>query len=353
MFVDARLIGGRTHINTSTKNSREIIEFLACKGIPSYRKRLPIYKYRFRYGVILGILIFVFLITYLSSFLWAIDVTGNSRLTEQEIKTILRDCGVYEGVKLKDINNDLVRIKAMSRSKDIAWISVNVRGIRAEVVVAESQRAPEKEEEAQCANIVAGYDGLITGIVIERGTQMVKVGETVKKGDLLVSGIIEERDGDVTFVNASAKVYAQTERAITVEQPYKIEKVTQTDGKLQRFSLECFGKKINFSFKYGLSKEKCDIISKRGSIYIFRDFRLPVSYTAEYQSSRVVGTVSLTREQAIAAAQTEAYRLLFSQANAELVSRRFSYNFDEDKLTAYLYAVCEENIAKNLPFTAE
>ena len=353
IYVRTNIKNEKTYIFTSAENAADISAYLSGRGISSYRKRRHIYNYRKRCGVLVGGVLFVCLIAFLSSILWSVDVTGNSRLTEHDVKALLRECGVCEGVRLKDIDNDLVRIKMMSLSKDIAWVSVNVKGIRAEVVLAEAERPPRKNEEALYSNIVASYDGLITGMVIERGQQMVKVGETVKKGDLLVSGIIEERDGDISLVNASARVYALTERTVTVEQPYQTENITQIDGKMQRISLECFGKSIKFSLKYGLSGEECDIISKRGSIYIFGRFRLPFTYTAEYETLRLVDTVSLTREEAIVRAESEAYKLLFSQADAELVSRRFTYGFAEDRLTASLYAVCEENIAKSLPFTAE
>ncbi len=352
-FVHTELSGERTIIYVSTEFEEELRSFLENRGIKCKRKRTTVFGYRKRIGLLVGSVVFILLISYFSSILWSLDVTGNFRLTEYDVKELLRECGVYEGVKVKDINNDLVRIKMMSMSKDIAWISVNVKGMRAEVIVSESSRVPEKEPSPQYSHIVASYDGIITGIVIERGQQMVRVGEAVKKGDLLVSGIIEERDGDIALVNASAKVYAQTEKEIVAEQAYVLENISLSEGKIERISLETFGKSINFSLKYGLGAEECDIIRKRGSVYIFGGFRLPFNYIAEYGTEKHVSSVSLTRDDARRAAESEAYRILFSQSDAELISKRFSYDYGADKLTVRLHAVCEENIAQSLPFTAE
>ncbi len=352
-FVHTETIGERTVIYVSTEFEEELRAFLESRGIECKRKRKAVFGYRKRWGVLAGAMLFVILISYFSSILWALDISGNSRLTEQDVRELLRECGVYEGVKLKDINNDLLRIKMMVLSKDIAWISVNIKGMRAEVVVAESERVPQKEEVTEYSHIVASYDGIITGIVIERGQQMVRVGESVKKGDLLVSGIIEERDGDITLVNASARVYAQTEKEIVAEQPYMYDNISLSEGKIERISLETFGKSINFSLKYGLSGEECDIIRKRGSVYIFGSFRLPINYIAEYGTEKQVSSVSLTRDEARRAAESEAFAILHSQSDAELISKRFSYDYGTDKLTVRLYAVCEENIALRFPFTAE
>ena len=61
----------------------------------------------------------------------------------------------------------------------------------------------------------------------------------------------------------------------------------------------------------------------------------------------------LTREDARRLAEEEAFGLLFSESDSELVSKRFICNYDDDSLTLTLFAVCEENIARSLPFTAE
>ncbi|MBQ5649408.1 MAG: sporulation protein YqfD [Clostridia bacterium] len=352
-FVHAEREGDNTVILVSTELEAELRRYLASNGVCSIRKRSWIYKYRKRIGLLIGGLLAFVLINYFSSLLWVIDVTGNSRLTDEEIKDILSVCGVYEGIRIRDIDNDATRIKAMSISKEIAWMSVNVHGMRAEVIVSEAERVPEKDAKNEYSHIVAAYDGIITGIVVERGQPMVKVGETVKKGDMLVSGIIEERDGDIRLTDASARVYAQTERVITVNAPYASENVTVKRGKMQSFSLGMLGKSIKFSIKYGLEQQECDIINKRGSICIFGGFRLPVYYTAKYSTEKSIETVLLTREDARRLAEEEAFGLLFSESDSELVSKRFICNYDDDSLTLTLFAVCEENIARSLPFTAE
>lgn len=352
-FVHADLVGENTFIHISTEFEEELSKFLASKGIICKRKRSVLFGYRNRLGILFGALVFVLLILNFSSILWKMDFSGNERLTDQDMIALLRECGVYEGMRIKDINNDLVRIKMMAMSKDIAWISVNVKGMRAQVIVSEAEMRPVKDVDAKYSHIVAAFDGIITGIVVERGQQMVRVGEAVKKGDLLVSGIIEERDGDINLVNASARVYAQTERVISVARPLVSEKVAIRQGSLQGILFEIFGKSINFSLNYGLGAQECDIIRKRGSIYIFGSFQLPVSYVALYGTEKLVSSVELNSAEARLAAEAEAYRILFSQADAELVSKRFAYESSEDMLKVTLYAVCEENISATSPFTAE
>jgi similar to stage IV sporulation protein len=60
-------------------------------------------------------------------------------------------------------------------------------------------------------NIVASRDGIIQEMVVLEGQAVVKVGDTVKKGQLLVSGLFEDSDTLTSrFVHAMAQVKART-----------------------------------------------------------------------------------------------------------------------------------------------
>lgn len=322
-------------------------------GIGCKRKKGAFYGYKRRYGILCGIIIFLVILALFSSILWSIEVEGNVNMTDEEVKAVLKECGVHEGMRLKSLDNDKVRIEAMSISKDIAWISVNLIGMRAKVVIAEAARTPHKDESYGYSHIIAANDGIITEMTVERGQPMVKVGETVRKGELLVSGIIEERDGDVSYVKASARVLARTEHEVEVYQPLKAEKITVKQGKMSKLTIGLYGKSIIFSLRYGLDGQDCDIIHKRGSVSLFKGFSLPVLYDAEYISESSVSSVSLSEGDALRAAEKEAYKRLFSIGELQLISKRISAVSDASGVTVKLYAVCEENVSDEMPFTAE
>jgi len=344
---------GNTVIEISEREECEICKLLSAMGYEYEKKQSSLHGYKRRLGLYIGAFIFVLITWYFSNILWSVDVVGNKEISAVEIKEILSECGVREGMFIKNIDNDKVRVSVLERSKDIAWISVNVKGMRAEVVVAEAARAPEKEDSNGYAHIVASCDGMITGIVVERGKPMVAIGDTVKKGEMLVSGIIEERDGDISLVKAKARVYAQTERVIEVFQPYEAVNKSLKGEKLCEIYFNLFGKSLKFSGIYGLDASECDIIGKRGSVSLFRGFDLPVSYHARYALVTEDSSVSLSDIDARKLAEDEAYRKLFSEADAEIVSKRLVFESSDDGVKLTLFAVCEENISNELPFMAE
>ena len=70
---------------------------------------------------------------------------------------------------------------------------------------------------------MATADGIIKKMDIVSGNSVVKVGQAVKKGDLLVSGIIETVDG-TRFVKSKGTVLATSEKEITLRENFKQKK---------------------------------------------------------------------------------------------------------------------------------
>ena len=72
-----------------------------------------------------------------SLFIWRIDVTGNETLTTGQILRCLDECGVRPGTYWPALSNDLVRNDMVLRLPELRWLTVNVHGSRAEVIVRE------------------------------------------------------------------------------------------------------------------------------------------------------------------------------------------------------------------------
>lgn len=75
-------------------------------------------------------------------------------------------------------------------------MSINIKGVRAEVVVRESPKKPKIEDLTIPADVVAERDGVILEIGAKRGKKMVKNGDAVLKGEVLISGLVTHKSGD-------------------------------------------------------------------------------------------------------------------------------------------------------------
>lgn len=90
----------------------------------------------------------------------------------------------------------------------IAWAGVEIRGVKLTVSIEDSISVPKLIQSNQPYNIVAERDGLIVKMEVYAGNALVKEGDTVRKGQLLVSGKIENQRPDLGGDFGSKEVHA-------------------------------------------------------------------------------------------------------------------------------------------------
>jgi len=143
---------------------------------------------RRRRGLILGLIVFCCLLYFLSSFIWNISITGNEAVSKNEILRSLEKFGVVKGILKRQL--DLARLEKdlLLDIEELSWVGARVRGVYLEIQVVERHREPEDLQDA--FDLVAAKDGLVVDILVLAGEAAVKPGETVQKGQLLISGTI-------------------------------------------------------------------------------------------------------------------------------------------------------------------
>ena len=157
---------------------------------------------------------------------------------------------------------------------DISWIGLDIIGTNLKVSISESDLPPEIENPDEICNIIADRDGEISQIVVQSGTAKVKVGDKVKKGDLLVEGIIEGKYTGQRQVPSKAEIFAKVcyekEEICSLLQ----EKEIKTGKKEKKIEIKFNNFKINFHKR--LSKfKKYDTIVEKKKINFFKDYYLP------------------------------------------------------------------------------
>ena len=70
-------------------------------------------------------------------------MTGNETLTTGQILRCLDECGVRPGTYWPALSNDLVRNDMILCLPELRWLTVNVHGSRAEVIVREKDPLPD------------------------------------------------------------------------------------------------------------------------------------------------------------------------------------------------------------------
>lgn len=111
--------------------------------------------------------------------------------------------------------------RTLMELEELSFLSVNLRGIRAEVVVRESDPAPEVEPTGVASDLIAEKSGVILDLHALAGQPLVGEGDTVEAGDVLVSGTVTiTREDDPSQVISSYPVLAKGSVWAEVEEQF-------------------------------------------------------------------------------------------------------------------------------------
>lgn len=181
------------------------IKITSKKGFSFYRRENEKRKV-LAYGLVLS-LIFMSL---MNLFVWCIDAESSQSISKYTIIDAAEKQGLTFGSFVPTFDEgEAGRNIVNSFGGKIIWAATNIKGSKARLEIRENtaDSVGEKAEEAPC-NIIADFDGVIVSADVYSGTSSVSRGSTVKKGDLLVSGISENSDGSVNLHCADGKLTA-------------------------------------------------------------------------------------------------------------------------------------------------
>lgn len=300
-----------------------------------------------RYMIAVGFALCVTVLALSSLFIWKIDVTGNDTMSDAEVLRALSDCGVEYGAFWPTISSDAVRSELMLKLDNIAWLSVNVHNSSAEIVIHERIEKPEIVNEAEPCDITASKTGIITKMSVLEGNALASVGDTVVKGDTLVSGIMDSETADPRPVHAMAVIEARTWYELNARTPLYEAYKCDSCGTDRDFHL-VFGKNIiKFGSDSRNDSQSCDKINKLRYASLGSAFVLPVGiitertkvYETEQRQIDVTGATERLKD-------TLLDELKRQINGGSIVNTEFSISDDGDLLTVTLRAECVENIAK-------
>lgn len=177
-------------------------------------------KYIRRFGIYAGILFCIIASVFLSNIVLEIRVVGaNSEAVESSVKEILAQEGIKPGGYIPDINFLYAQTRLFEVSPDVAWASIGHSGSVVTVNISMPTNKVESKEGRIPCNIVASHDGRIVSADVLVGEFTSLIGSGVKKGDILVSGIVENKNGNAYYRHSIAKIIAEYEETVTFDQP--------------------------------------------------------------------------------------------------------------------------------------
>ena len=302
-------------------------------------------KYRGRYGLAVGFLAFILILRLLSSVIWNININGNKTVSDKTILAQLNDIGIFEGVFASSIDAENARQQLLISCPELSWCAINIDGCIANVDVKETA---EKKLEAKTdypANIIAKRGGTIMSIRAYYGAPSVSIGEAVAKGDILVSGTMENKYGGIMYCEARAEVIAQTVHKLSVTVPFNQQRKVDIAKPQTRKILTLFGAQIPLFFG---KVDEPYTVKRTHTVPEINGKRLPFAMdTATFIRQKIENyTIDSAKAKIIAKAQMENKSkkelgsILKKQLN-EIITK------NNDGITLTAEFLCEENIAES------
>ncbi len=246
-------------------------------GLPFF-----LFKNRKRKVFVLGIISALILVYIMSLHIWQISFDGNYSYTEDELMTFLETKGISNGIKKKKCDTAEIEKALRNRYNDIKWTSIEIVGTRMIVHIKENFNEIKQEDNSQYYSIVADKDAQIISIVTGKGTPLVKAGDVVKTGDVLIGGYYDIKSDydellETRMVAADGTVLAKTVYSISENIDRNYEKKVYTGENSKKYILRVFDKELKID---GLFDEydNCDEVTYSKQLVIGENFYLPVYY---------------------------------------------------------------------------
>lgn len=300
-----------------------------CKVHPIVVKRygLPFLldQMKRRASLCLGIIICFALVVFLSTRIWGISVEGQSYHTEESVLEYLDSIDVYGGMAGNTLECSRLEEQIRQKYNDVGWCSVEKKGSKIFIRVKEVLLV-SKEKKKKKGHLVAEEAGEVVSIVTRNGTAKVKAKDKVKKGKILISGVVNIYGDNQELVEKDF-VHAEGSVVLSVTEHYqdslakRYEKAVYTGRERSVHELQVGDSKF---FYYNPLKnletfEKYDIIREGGNLCPFLSLRFPVSHSVKTFREIVYQNAVYSEKEA-----------------KEILEKRFLYYLQQKKEAGYV-----------------
>ena len=347
--IGVRLKRGRAFLSLGDLKKIENSPFFPSVKLSSVRGAFPwLLSLRNRYFTAFALFLAVLFNLILSGTVLDVRISGNDGVPDYKIREELNRFGLYTGSRFSSLDTEQIELKLIECGIGIAWVNINRRGNVAYVEVVEEKGIGENISSVLSpSNIVASCDAVIAEITVKAGKAHVKVGDVVKKGDILISGVIENDTG-TSLLHAEGTVLGTVVGDIATSVP-KSEEVKSTVGfETSELRLNILNFSANIFKNYRNSDSECDIIIDNEYLCLLNGVRLPIGYTRVLSPRVSVSEVTYTESEIILLAYKRHNTALSALlSSGEVLKISTNGDFDGEKYTVsssvtYITSIGEE-----------
>ena len=316
-------------------------------GMPYFFQR-----YRRRKLFFFGFLLCLFIVYGLSLFVWDIQVMGAHQYSKEEMVDYIQQHYLAFGTLKANVDCAKMEEELREHYDQIAWISCELKGTQLRIQVKESLKQNEDVESQVPCDIIARKSGVITDMITRNGTPLVKEGDQVKKGDVLISGTIHIYDDTNTLLesellSAQGDIMAKTTYAYEDSFAMNYYEKKYTGEEKTFYSIELFGTPYTPYVPKDQYQSK-DQFEEPIQIQIGHTYSLPISFIRHTRKEFQPVRKSYTKQQAGEHAKERLQKFLeqLSEKGVEIIENNVTIGIDGETCQAKGTIIVIEPIGK-------
>ncbi|OUM87471.1 MAG: sporulation protein YqfD [Bacillus thermozeamaize] len=320
------------------------IQILDKRGLPFYLLQAQKRKWFWA-----GSLLFVLLLYVFSQMIWQVEVIGNEIIPEEELLQVAGQLGLKRGVFRQRLpGNEQMQSELLSRFEQLSWAGVEIKGTKAVIRVVESKH-PEERQLENPRHLVAAKSAVVKEIFVEKGKAMVTRNQRVKKGQILISGIMGyEAKPQIVSAKGTVKGLVWYETTVTIP---LVQKQFRLTGETEKRTSLLIG---NHAFTFFSKKPAFDHYKLEEHVrhWTLGPWKIPVGLYERIYYEKVPHTKTYSQKEALELAKERARKEILHQLDekAEIFMEKvLQQDLDSGTLKVKLYYEVLEEIAKEQP----
>lgn len=293
-----------------------------------------------------------------SRFIWDIRIEGNYALTEDVLMDYLEERGVHTAMKKSALDIAALEQGLREDYDLITWTSAQLKGTALVIHIKENDmpvyddRAEGKE---RGMDLVAARDGVVTYMITRSGVPCAACGDSVKKGDILVSGAVPVYNEDTTvrkyqYVEADADIMLRYGQSISLEESIAYDEKCYTG---ERIEIPVFGsgeKQVSLRL-FDIPYDFYDSSEEKKQVKLLDHLYLPLYYGKRTVQEYEITPKMHTDEEMKALLQEKWRKNIstLSEKGVQIVEKNVTIKKNDKKWVLHAHMQLEEPAVKLVP----